>query len=89
MQGIIKIRKKGSAGTHNGMKSVVNELATTEFPRIRVGIGETDIKNMIDFVIKKVDDATYEKLKQGIDKAALAVPLILKNGIDVAMNKFN
>lgn len=89
MQGIIKIRKKGSAGTHNGMKSVVNELATTEFPRIRVGIGETDIKNMIDFVIKKVDDATYEKLKQGIDKAALAVPDILKNGIDVAMNKFN
>lgn len=89
-KGIIKIRKKGGPGTHNGMKSVVYELATDEFPRIRVGIGEEKkVNNMIDFVIKKVDDETYKELEEGIDKATEAIPEILKNGIDVAMNKFN
>lgn len=89
-KGIIKIRKKGGPGTHNGMKSVVYELATDEFPRIRVGIGEEEkVNNMIDFVIKKVDDETYKELEEGINKAAEAIPEILKNGIDVAMNKFN
>lgn len=89
-KGIIKIRKKGGPGTHNGMKSVVYELDTDEFPRIRVGIGEEEkVNNMIDFVIKKVDDKTYEELEEGINKAAEAIPEILKNGIDVAMNKFN
>jgi peptidyl-tRNA hydrolase, PTH1 family len=89
-KGIIKIRKKGGPGTHNGMKSVVSELATDEFPRIRVGIGEKEkAKNMIDFVIKKVDDETYSELEKGIEKAADSIPEILKNGIDMAMNKFN
>lgn len=89
-EGIIKIRKKGGPGTHNGMKSVVSELATENFPRIRVGIGENEkSSNMIDFVIKKVDDETYSRLEKGIDKAAEAVIDILKFGIDTAMNKLN
>ena len=89
-KGIIKIRKKGGPGTHNGMKSVVYELATDEFPRIRVGIGQKEkVNNMIDFVISKVDDKTYEELEEGMCKAVDAIPEILKNGIDVAMNKFN
>ena len=89
-EGIIKIRKKGGPGTHNGMKSVVSELATENFPRIRVGIGESEkSSNMIDFVIKKVDDETYSRLEKGIDKAAEAVIEILKFGIDTAMNKLN
>jgi len=88
--GTIKIRKKGGPGTHNGMKSVVTELATEEFPRIRVGIGEYEkARNMIDFVIKKVDDKTYLNLEKGINKAVEAISEILKNGIDMAMNKFN
>lgn len=88
--GTIRIRKKGGPGTHNGMKSVVDELATDEFYRIRVGIGEDKKANdMIDFVIRKVDDETYSELEKGIDKALDAVPEILKNGIDKAMNKFN
>lgn len=72
------------------MKSVVSELATENFPRIRVGIGESEkSSNMIDFVIKKVDDETYSRLEKGIDKAAEAVIEILKFGIDTAMNKLN
>ena len=88
--GTIKIRKKGGPGTHNGMKSVVYELATEEFPRIRVGIGKPLTKtDMIDYVIKKVDEKTYDELEKGIDKAADAVFEILKNDIDTAMNKYN
>lgn len=88
--GTIKIRKKGGAGTHNGMKSVVHELNTEEFPRIRVGTGSKEkIFNLINYVITRVDDDEYVKLKNGIVKAAQAVEEILKIGIDNAMNKLN
>ena len=88
--GIMKIRKKGGPGTHNGMKSVVSELGTTLFPRVRVGTGKQEkIMNLIDYVIKKVDDEEYEELEEGINKATEAVVEILKFGIDKAMNNLN
>lgn len=88
--GIMKIRKKGGPGTHNGMKSVVSELGTTLFPRVRVGTGKQEkIVNLIDYVIKKVDDEEYEELEEGINKATEAVVEILKFGIDKAMNNLN
>ena len=90
LTGTIKIRKKGGPGTHNGMKSLVHELDTTEFPRIRVGTGTTDkIVNLISYVITKVNDTEYLKLQEGIEKATDAVIEILKVGIDNAMNKLN
>lgn len=88
--GSIKLRKKGGPGTHNGAKSVVHELASEEFPRIRVGIGKpVDEYDAIDYVIGKIVDNTYEKLEEGIKKAAEAVYEFIKSGIDTAMNKFN
>ena len=89
-KGHIKIRKKGGAGSHNGMKSVVEELQSTDFARIRVGIGQPEFKSdMINYVIGKVSQEEQEILQQGVEKAAKAVEEILKNGIDIAMNKFN
>lgn len=89
-KGHIKIRKKGGAGSHNGMKSVVQELGTTDFARIRVGIGQPEHKNdMINYVIGKIPEDEEKILIQGVKKAAEAVEEILKNGIDIAMNKFN
>lgn len=89
-KGHIKIRKKGGAGSHNGMKSVVEELQSTDFARIRVGIGQPEFKSdMINYVIEKVPQEEQEILQQGVEKAAKAVEEILKNGIDIAMNKFN
>lgn len=89
-KGYIKIRKKGGAGSHNGMKSVVEELQSTDFARIRVGIGQPEFKSdMINYVIGKVPQEEQEILQQGVEKAAKAVEEILKNGIDIAMNKFN
>ncbi len=88
--GTIKIRKKGGPGTHNGAKSVVHELVSEDFPRIRVGIGRpTSEYEAIDYVIGPLEDETYEQLKKGIEKAAIATIEYLKNGIDSAMNKYN
>lgn len=89
-KGNIRIRKQGSAGSHNGMKSVIENLKTTDFPRIRVGIGQPEYKNdMINYVIGKISEEEQKTLHDGVKKAADAVEEIIKNGIDTAMNKFN
>ena len=89
-KGNIKIRKKGGPGSHNGMKSVTEKLNSLEFGRVRVGIGQPEFKNdMINYVIGKVPDEEQEILHQGVKKAADAIEEIIKNGIDIAMNKFN
>ena len=89
-KGIVKIRKKGGPGNHNGMKSVVQEVVTTDFPRIRIGIGTPDYKNdAINYVIGHVPDEEYEILQTGVKKASEVVEEIIKNGIDIAMNKYN
>lgn len=86
----IRIRKNGSPGGHNGMKSIVNILANDKFPRIRVGIGKPKYEDdIINYVIGAIPEEELEGLKFGIEKAKEAVKEILKNGIDKAMNKFN
>lgn len=86
----IKIRKKGGPGTHNGMKSVVGRLASEEFLRVRVGIGTPqNNSDLINYVIGHVSEDEYNKLQNGIEKAENAIVEILKNGADIAMNKFN
>ena len=88
--GIIKIRKKGSSGTHNGMKSVIEHLKTEEFIRVRVGIGSPEHKeDMINYVIGPIPKREKELLDKSTDTAANSVLEILKNGINTAMNKFN
>lgn len=88
--GTIKIRKKGSAGGHNGMKSIIQMLRTEEFPRIRIGIGRPEHNgDEINYVIGAIPDEEIPKLDEGTEKAKEAVIEILRNGIDSAMNKFN
>ena len=89
-KGKIRIRKQGGPGTRNGMKSVIENLNTTVFARIRVGIGQPEFKfDMINYVIGKVPEEEQKILHQGVIKAADAVEEIIKDGIDIAMNKFN
>lgn len=88
--GMIKLRKKGGPGSHNGMKSVVEELNTTDFARIRVGIGKPIIKElMMSYVIGKVSQEELDKLDEPTTVAAEAAVEFIKNGIDYAMNRFN
>lgn len=88
--GDIRLKPKGSSGTHNGMKSVVENLKTEEFIRVRVGIGTPENKSdMINYVIGAIPKREKEVLEKSIEKAAQSIFEILENGIDVAMNKFN
>lgn len=88
--GIIKIRKKGGAGTHNGMKSVVNEIKTQDFTRVRVGIGTPENKsNLINYVIGAMSKDDVEKLDSSTTIAKDAIIEIIKSGVDIAMNKYN
>ena len=88
--GKIKIRKKGSSGGHNVMKSVIYRLNTEEFPRVRIGIGSPEERdNLIEYVISKISNEEYKLLYEGIKMGADAIVELLQDGIDIAMNKFN
>ena len=88
--GIIKVRKKGGPGTHNGMKSVVNEIKVEDFLRIRIGIGMTQNKeDLLNYLLDKIPDNEYSVLKIAIQNAVDAICEILKNGVDSSMNKYN
>lgn len=88
--GIIKLRKKGGPGTHNGMKSVVNCLNTEEFIRVRVGVGKPkNNQDLISYVIGYIPKEDIELLDKATTIAKDSVLEIIKNGIDNAMNKFN
>ena len=84
--GKIKIRKKGSAGGHNGMKSIIQMIGTEEFPRIGRPIHKDD---EINYVIGAIPEEDLKRLDEGIEKAQKAVEEILRNGVDSAMNKYN
>ena len=88
--GKIRIRKSGSPGSHNGMKSVTSCLNSENFPRIRVGIGKPQEHiDMIHHVIGPISESEIDLLNEGTEKAKDALIELIKNGIDSAMNKFN
>ena len=88
--GIIKLRKTGGPGTHNGMKSVIKEIGTEKFPRVRIGIGKPEHKgDLINYVIGKISEEDKKILEKSTDLAKEAVIEIVKSGVDKAMNLFN
>lgn len=88
--GQIRIRAKGGAGSHNGMKSMVKELKSEEFPRIRVGIGKPINEfDRINYVIGSIPNEEYTKLQEGEDLATQAIEYWIDNGIDNTMNRYN
>ena len=87
--GALRIRKKGSAGSHNGMKSVVNQLQSQDFPRIRIGIGKSGGLDWKDFVTGKRGRQEGDTLAETSARAADAAECILDKGIDRAMNEYN
>ena len=87
--GAVRIRKKGSAGSHNGLKSVIDSLGTQDFPRLRMGIGPLPQEDPAAFVLGRFSKADEKNLETLIEKAAGAVDAIDSDGIEAAMNKFN
>lgn len=89
--GRIRIRPKGSAGGHNGLKSIISSLGTDEFPRIRLGVGapphpDYDVK---DWVLSVFRDQDAEAIAHAAEQAAEAVETYIKFGSEKAMNKYN
>lgn len=89
--GSIRIRKAGSAGTHNGMKSILYHLQTDQFPRIRIGIGaQRDERiDLVDYVIGGFTKKEVKPLEEACLKACDAIECFLKDNIDITMNRFN
>jgi len=88
--GTIRIRERGSPGTHNGAKSVVNALGTEEFARVRLGVGPDHlVGDLAAYVLRPMKKAELEVAATMIEEAANAVELILTHGLATAMNRFN
>ena len=88
--GAIRIRKKGSAGSHNGMKSIIGQIQSKDFPRIRIGIGKSGGgAEGKDFVLGKTSKQDEKLIEDAVERAADAVGCILEKGIDNAMNEYN
>lgn len=88
--GQLRIRKKGSAGGHNGIKNIIAHLGTQEFPRIKVGIGnKPEGWDLADYVLSKYSKAEQEALEEASEGVIGAVKLMLMDDIEAAMNKYN
>lgn len=88
--GNIRIRKSGSAGSHNGMKSIIEHIKTENFTRVRVGIGKPkEHVDMISHVIGYISEEEQKILNEGAEIAKDAVIEIIKNDVNAAMNKYN
>ncbi|MEI3002825.1 MAG: aminoacyl-tRNA hydrolase [Victivallis sp.] len=87
--GRLRLRTGGSDGGHNGLKSVIAELGSASFRRLRVGVGRPAPGGTIDYVLSKFDGAEAERFGLSLDAAAEAVRAALAGGMSRAMNKFN
>ena len=86
--GSLRIRQSGSAGGHNGLKSIIAHLGTDAFPRIRLGIGEPE-HEPVDWVLGRFQGADAEAVEKACESAAQAIKCYITEGPERAMSKFN
>jgi PTH1 family peptidyl-tRNA hydrolase len=88
--GSLRIREKGSAGGHNGIKNIISHLGTDKFIRIKVGVGSKPPGwDLADYVLSRFSKSEMESIVESVGQASDAVELILKDGVSTAMNKYN
>lgn len=89
--GTLRIRRKGSAGGHNGVKSVIEHLSTSEFPRIKLGVGNKPSPeyDIIKWVLGNIPEDDRKAMSEAYSRAADALEIMIAGNIDTAMNKFN
>lgn len=89
--GLFRIRRKGSAGGHNGLKSIIAHLPGEDFPRIKIGVGKkpTPEYDLADWVLGKMPEADLKAIEARFDDIAAAAELIVKGDIDGAMGKYS
>lgn len=88
--GRLRARARGTAGTHNGLRSIVDRLGTTEFPRLRLGVGRGDARrDLADHVLSKFEASEQPALEEFIIRAADAAEMFAVDGIAKVMNTYN
>ena len=89
--GLIRIRRKGSAGGHNGLKSIIAHVGSQDFPRVKIGVGQkpTPEYDLADWVLGKMPKADMEKMAERFADIYSSVEYIVSGKIDEAMNKFS
>ena len=88
--GHIRVRAGGSAGGHNGMKSLIAHLGTDRFPRVRIGVGaKPEGADLANWVLSRFPKALEDDARAGLENGARAVEVIIRENIDTAMNLFN
>ena len=86
--GVLRMRRKGSDGGQKGMKSIIHHLDTTEFPRLRIGIGEP-VGPLVDYVLTEFSEAEEIEIVHTVNRAVDALETLVRDDILTAMNKFN
>lgn len=87
--GRLRIRDKGSAGGHNGVKSIISHIGSDVFPRIKIGVGQPSKEDLVSFVLGRFSGDDRTKLEQIFEAVTAAVKVILEEGTGEAMNKYN
>ncbi len=88
--GQLRIRTKGSAGGHNGIKSIIAHLGSQDFPRIKIGVGaKPDRMDLADYVLSRFSQTDRQMMEDAFQDAADAVEFMLADGADAAMNRYN
>lgn len=88
--GMLRVRERGSAGGHNGLKSVIGALGTMEFPRVRLGVQPEELRgDLKEYVLRQIRRDQEDIVAEEIEQGAEAVKLILAEGTSQAMNRFN
>lgn len=87
--GRLRIRKKGSAGTHNGMKSIIYDLQEEGFPRVRIGIGKERKMSLAGYVLGGFAKEERNLMENAVERAAQAIECMIEKGIDIAMGEYN
>jgi len=89
-QGKLRLRIRGGAGSHNGMKSVIAELQSEDFPRLRVGIGEPgEGQRGVNFVLEELQGEAAQQLSQACGRAAQVINTLVRRDVDTAMRQCN
>jgi peptidyl-tRNA hydrolase, PTH1 family len=87
--GKVRIRKTGSAGGHKGVESIIQNIGSRDFIRVKIGIGREPVTPVEDYVLSKFTRQEISIIKEAIDRTADAVQSIVADGVDKAMNRFN
>jgi peptidyl-tRNA hydrolase, PTH1 family len=88
--GRLRARARGSAGGHNGLKSLIQQLGTDQFPRLRIGVGRGDgRRDLADHVLARFEPEERSVIEDAIERAANAAELFIADGVSAAMNRFN